>query len=50
VRDYLAGVRRRLGAFNTTHAVAIALMAGLIELDAPRFLNEAAANMAANQG
>jgi DNA-binding CsgD family transcriptional regulator len=32
VRDHLRAVRERLGAWNTAHAVAIALVCGLIEL------------------
>ncbi len=32
VRHYLAEARRRLGASNTTHAVAIAVARGLIDL------------------
>ncbi len=34
VRHHLAAARELLGAVNTTHAVAIALVAGLIRLDA----------------
>lgn len=33
IRGYLQEARRRLNALNTTHAVAIALVARLIEID-----------------
>ena len=34
VHDHLRAVRARLGARNTTHAVSIALVQGIISLDA----------------
>jgi len=33
VAAHLAGARRRLGALNTTHAVVLAIAAGLIDLE-----------------
>jgi two-component system response regulator DesR len=48
VPEYLRLIRERLGAANTTHAVAIAIVAGLIDVDA--LMAKAVSGMSASGG
>lgn len=50
VHRHLAAIRERLGARNTTHAVAIGLLAGLLDVDNVAANLRAASGMAAEAG